>query len=389
MNVKKLSFYGFVIFFLASNFAYSVGCDPINTYCQRSTSQACELGPDIIQTVAEYVCIFVPDPKWYNPGNMKKKCLTEYKDKLIKGTSLCTTVAGLSCPSITGSPTLGCDTVINLVSECLKGNSNACVQAHSDVNIALTFGPACVAYSLYQTNRLEQTYETDIYGLIDTGLYSDISDIFGTLLGDRTFSNYVRGTVKYYKTSEKALDLTLTLPNEFRAKTTPGKIFFNVMTPPKDLIIHEMTHIWQYRNRGVQGQVEDGCRDTFNVGSNLSKQYDFLLVTGKKFADYGVEQQAEIIQYYYLYKNRLIGPCDPTGNFKNCSAYPDDASRLLALKNTISGSSGSGSTSSASGGTILFSGTCTAQGCEGPSRNCSSQNGRFELNSSSYVCYAR
>ena len=384
MNIVKPLLGIFSSLLLSINLTYAADCDPINTYCQSTTTQVCELSEDVIEKVSNYVCILVPDPKWYNPGNVKRKCLTEYKDKLIKGSSICSNVTGLSCPSVTGSSSLSCSTAMNVVSACLKSNSSACAQAHTDAAIAATFGPTCSAYAIYQSGVLETTYETRLYNLIDTALDTEIKNIFGTFLGDSTFDDYVRGTVAYYKTSNAALDATVTTNSVFRAKTTPGKIFFNNVNPPKDLIIHELVHVWQYRKRGVQGLTAATCSDIFNLGSP-DKQYKFTLTSGKKFSEYGVEQQAEIVQTYYNYKNNLITGCASGGNFENCSSYSTDSARTLALKNTIAGTS-----SSALPGTILFSGYCSAQYCEGPSRNCSSQNGRFSMSSGdSYICYSQ
>ena len=360
--------------------AISTGCDPINTYCQAVTSQACELTEDVVERVSDYVCVLVPDPKWYNPGNMKKKCLTEYKDRLIKGSSTCSNVLGLSCPSVTGVATLSCDAVMNVVSDCLNGSSSACVQAQGDAAIAAAFGPTCAAYTIYQSGLLEASYESRLYGLVDAELDAENKNVFGTLLGDTAFDDYVRGTVAFYKTSDAALTATATASNVQRAKTTPGKVFFNTTTPDKDLIMHELTHAWQYRHRGVQGQTTDGCVQFISGRNGLLKhQYYFTLAPGKPFSTYGVEQQAQIVQIYYQYKYSMVDACP--AEFENCASYASPAARQQALRDAIAGVSASNG--------ALFSGTCVSQGCAGPAQACAIQSGRFEVSGNNFNCYPR
>lgn len=393
MDIKKLSFGSFAFLFFISNFVHAQTCDPINTYCQSNSSQVCELTKDIIEKVGSYACIVIPDPTLLKPWNTKTECATRYTDKITKGTSTCTTVVGLSCPTVTGNPTLSCDTAMKVVSSCMTGNASACTQAHNDVAIATIFGPTCATYSIYQNGVLENSYETRIYNLVDDTLDAEISYVFGTLLGDVNFGNYVRGTVAYYKTSDAALNATLTPKSGARAKTIPGKIFFNIMNPPKDLIMHELTHIWQYRNRGVQGLTSDGCNDFFKSPGSIGDpdaQYKFTLESGKKFGAYGVEQQAQIVQTYYSYKYGVMAGCPSGGLFQNCASYSNDVDRIFALKNTISGVSGSTSSAASSiPSSILMSGTCVSQGCETPSRICGTQyHGVFKVVGTNYYCYA-
>ena len=53
--------------------------------------------------------------------------------------------------------------------------------------------------------------------------------------------------------------------------------------------IHEMTHVWQYQN-GIQVLGR----------ALLNRRYDYVLRSGKAFLSYGVEQQARMVQDYYL-----------------------------------------------------------------------------------------
>ena len=57
------------------------------------------------------------------------------------------------------------------------------------------------------------------------------------------------------------------------------------------LFIHEMVHVWQHQ----QGVSLPLARHPFS-------RYDYALLPGKGFADYGIEQQAEIVSHVFLLK---------------------------------------------------------------------------------------
>ncbi|WP_417621911.1 vgr related protein [Parasphingorhabdus sp.] len=58
------------------------------------------------------------------------------------------------------------------------------------------------------------------------------------------------------------------------------------------LFIHEMVHVWQHQ----QGVFLPLARHPFC-------RYDYQLTPGKSFAEFGIEQQAEIVSHYFLLKN--------------------------------------------------------------------------------------
>ena len=62
------------------------------------------------------------------------------------------------------------------------------------------------------------------------------------------------------------------------------------------LFIHEMTHVWQHQ-QGINVAVK----------ALLNRKYEYLpLVEGKKFEDYGLEQQGDIVEdYFYLLNGYL------------------------------------------------------------------------------------
>ena len=64
-------------------------------------------------------------------------------------------------------------------------------------------------------------------------------------------------------------------------------------------LAHEMGHHYQYKQDGWGYTVK-------SVWGQLTKGksfYDYTLEPGKKFGDYNVEQQAELIEHYYQIQN--------------------------------------------------------------------------------------
>tara|TARA_R110000787_G_scaffold98664_2_gene202718 strand:- start:33425 stop:33874 length:450 start_codon:yes stop_codon:yes gene_type:complete len=55
------------------------------------------------------------------------------------------------------------------------------------------------------------------------------------------------------------------------------------------LFIHEMVHVWQHQ----QGIFLPLARHPFS-------RYEYELLPGKAFAEYGIEQQAEIVSHFFL-----------------------------------------------------------------------------------------
>lgn len=57
------------------------------------------------------------------------------------------------------------------------------------------------------------------------------------------------------------------------------------------LFMHEMTHVWQAQARG---------RWYLPLHRHPFCRYRYTLVPGRAFADYGIEQQAEIVRHAFL-----------------------------------------------------------------------------------------
>ena len=70
------------------------------------------------------------------------------------------------------------------------------------------------------------------------------------------------------------------------------------------LFIHEMTHVWQTQTRG----------DWYLVLNRMPwATYDYALKPGWKLEQYGIEQQARIVEHAFLLRNgmKLPGVADP------------------------------------------------------------------------------
>lgn len=58
-------------------------------------------------------------------------------------------------------------------------------------------------------------------------------------------------------------------------------------------LIHELTHVWQ---------LQQGLKVV--RGALLNRRYDYVLILGKSFFDYGIEQQARMVQDYFVRRAR-------------------------------------------------------------------------------------
>lgn len=58
-------------------------------------------------------------------------------------------------------------------------------------------------------------------------------------------------------------------------------------------LIHELTHVWQLQHglKVVRGAI-------------INRRYDYVLESGKSFFNYGIEQQARMVQDYFVRRHR-------------------------------------------------------------------------------------
>jgi len=81
---------------------------------------------------------------------------------------------------------------------------------------------------------------------------------------------------------------------------------FGVSAVARAEFVHEMTHVWQYVN-GMNVMAES-LAELLSHRGDYERAYQYLLEDGRDLADYGVEQQAAIIEDYYRITIENIGP---------------------------------------------------------------------------------
>lgn len=75
------------------------------------------------------------------------------------------------------------------------------------------------------------------------------------------------------------------------------------------LLIHEMVHVWQYQLK-VLRPVFAAIAEFIRHGFNYAKAYDYDLRPGHDLLQYRIEQQAQIVEDYYLLHIETIAPAD-------------------------------------------------------------------------------
>ncbi|MFN2390403.1 MAG: type IV secretion protein Rhs [Pyrinomonadaceae bacterium] len=63
--------------------------------------------------------------------------------------------------------------------------------------------------------------------------------------------------------------------------------------------IHEMTHVWQYQNKILRVRLSAILGQIRHLG-NYGKMYKYVLEDGKDLIEYGIEQQASIVEDYFI-----------------------------------------------------------------------------------------
>lgn len=67
----------------------------------------------------------------------------------------------------------------------------------------------------------------------------------------------------------------------------------------RGFFIHEMAHVWQFQ-LNILSPVSAAIAEALRHLGNYAKAYEYELVAGKDLLKYRIEQQAQIIQDYYL-----------------------------------------------------------------------------------------
>jgi hypothetical protein len=118
--------------------------------------------------------------------------------------------------------------------------------------------------------------------------------------------------------------------------------FSQAPLPKKRLFIHEGVHVWQHQNNILNLAIE-AVREGVKHQFKYAKTYLFRLEPGKDLLDYGFEQQAAIIEEYFLRKHggtplgRCLNKEDETlalleGVLENFLENPSYASRKRILQ---------------------------------------------------------
>lgn len=81
---------------------------------------------------------------------------------------------------------------------------------------------------------------------------------------------------------------------------TYAKDYSSVDVGLRGFYIHEMVHVWQFQLdilSPIGAAIAESIRNLFDY----SRAYEYELVAGKDLLDYRIEQQAQIIEDYYLW----------------------------------------------------------------------------------------
>lgn len=71
------------------------------------------------------------------------------------------------------------------------------------------------------------------------------------------------------------------------------------------LFIHEMTHVWQYQNK-VLAPIVEAAKLNVKYKFNYNAAYAYALDAKKDLLDYNMEQQASIVQDYFVLKHKPV-----------------------------------------------------------------------------------
>lgn len=210
--------------------------------------------------------------------------------------------------------TPGCSAIDFSVKSCaLEFDRDSCVTAVLLPN----FIEDCKLVGGMVTTLFEGGIEQNLGDVVEKNdLYDVITELFELRMKTPGFSQYVRDHVTHYKSNFTAL------PGS--GKTTRNTIYYDSDNPSREVIIHELVHVWQFYKKGMSSLATAYC-DEFAREAE-SPTYRFILDHSAYFTDYGIEQQAEIVEEYF----RIIVDdshdfCDSEDNFINCNAYTDRA----------------------------------------------------------------
>ena len=134
---------------------------------------------------------------------------------------------------------------------------------------------------------------------------------------------------KYFFTQPKNSGMT---PNgeiyvsgaPYRKDYSTAKIGFQAF------FIHEMTHVWQYQNKILHVKLAAILGQIRFLG-NYRKMYEYTLEAGKNLTEYDIEQQAAIVEDYFLVAKRGLADFR-SGRMQNEGSMTE---KIEMLKNVV------------------------------------------------------
>ena len=171
----------------------------------------------------------------------------------------------------------------------------------------ITPDPTSVGPNLYMYANNNPLKYVDPMGLrlMDAGEEAVADSVF---LLDNGIRLIDYGKVKIDTTSKRSRVICFFRP----ALVIHDKIFARSDHHLKYLLIHELTHIWQYENNllTVKSGIWAHAKDLVRLFSSI---YDYDLFEDKPFEQFGFEQQAQILHdYYYV----VIKGREPSEHYK-------------------------------------------------------------------------
>lgn len=108
----------------------------------------------------------------------------------------------------------------------------------------------------------------------------------------------------------------------------PGELWradFSVASPAeREVFVHEITHVWQYTN-GMD-LISQSLVDFARFHGQYEKAYAYELAPGRDLVEYGMEQQAAIVQDYFA----ITVDHEPPRDLVNAPSNDAERDRLYA-----------------------------------------------------------
>lgn len=213
-----------------------------------------------------------------------------------------------------------CNPAQEIVEQCILGfNARACATAIHHPNFRFD----CHLIGELAENYLDFGVSGGLGDLVgERGLYDEIKAIYDVGLNTPGFSDFVRNRVKHvwfkYSLGDSAARADGTTiyyrkPENIPAGKTGKEQISNA------LIMHEIFHMWQFYREGMRRFTNTYCDEVIREYSLPT--YNFNLDTKRNVFEYGVEQQAAILEMYYLIKYKGETNCNNLQDFTNCSDF--------------------------------------------------------------------